>query len=213
MTSRSLHEYRLALDRLQRPAVLLLLAASAVALAAAPLALDSSYSWTRHTTSEAAGQGVDGAWVARLGFLLFGFAVLLLTRLAGKRWGFRATLLLGSFGVLMIATAAFSHRHWLPGVPYDSTEDALHSFTATAMGFAFAPGVLAVAIEHRAETDRWRLLDVIALAASVAIPLAMSQSAEYAGGLQRAMFLIAYIWYANECLEGGAEAPDGGKVL
>jgi hypothetical protein len=203
-------QVRPALVRSRRLAVLLLLSASAIVLAAAPVAIDSSYSWTRHTISEAAGQGVEGAWLARLGFLLFGFAVLLLAQSAGGRWGFWARLFHGSFGVLMLATAAFAHRHWLPGVPYDRTEDVLHSFAATAMGFAFALGVLAVAITHRAETRRWRLLDVMALTASVAIPLAMSQSVDFAGGLQRTMFLIAYVWYASEAIKAGL--PDGGEA-
>lgn len=57
-------------------AVLVLLGVSAVALAVAPVVLDESYSWVEHTTSQAGGQGVDGAWMARLGFLLFGLAVI-----------------------------------------------------------------------------------------------------------------------------------------
>jgi hypothetical protein len=185
----------------ERAAVLLLLGASAAALAAAPVALAPSYCWVQHTTSQAAGQGVEGARLARLGFALFGFAVLLLTQTARPYWGTWGALLLGSFGIFMIATATFAHRHWLPDVPYDRTEDALHSFTATAVGFAFALGVLVVGIARRAEGHRWRLLDAIALASAVVIPLAMSQSSEHAGLLQRAMFLIAYIWFSNECLQ------------
>jgi TRAP-type C4-dicarboxylate transport system permease small subunit len=52
------------------------LVASALALALAPLLLPTSYSWVAHTTSESAAQGVPGSWLARVGFLVFGAAVL-----------------------------------------------------------------------------------------------------------------------------------------
>jgi hypothetical protein len=82
-------------------AVLILFGASALALAVAPFALDSSYSWIRHTTSEAAGQGVRCAWLARLGFLSLGLAVLFLSQANHQRWGPLGLFLLGSFGVSM----------------------------------------------------------------------------------------------------------------
>jgi hypothetical protein len=45
--------------------------------------------------------------------------------------------------------------------------------------------------------------------AAVLIPIAMSQMAEYSGLLQRAMFVVAYVWLGSECLAGGGDAPDG----
>lgn len=48
---------------------------SAVCLATAPLLLPSSYSWVVQTTCESAAQGVEGAWLARMGFLLWGFVL------------------------------------------------------------------------------------------------------------------------------------------
>jgi hypothetical protein len=57
-------------------AVLSCLTVSALALAVAPMLMPESYSWVVHTTSESAAQGVNGAWLARLGFVAFGFAVL-----------------------------------------------------------------------------------------------------------------------------------------
>jgi hypothetical protein len=99
---------------------------------------------------------------------------------------------------MMLGTAAFSHRPWLPGVPFDRIEDFLHSFTATAMGFAFAAGVIAVGIARRGPSRLDRSADVIAVASSVVLPLAMSQGTPYTGVLQRAMFLVAYLWYSRE---------------
>ena len=105
------------------------------------------------------------------------------------------------FGVFMIATSAFSHRPFEPGVMFDPTEDLLHSITATAMGFAFAFGVAVVTVQRSRERTLFRALDVVALAASIIIPLGMGVWTEAAGLLQRAMFLVAYAWYATEAVE------------
>jgi hypothetical protein len=107
--------------------------------------------------------------------------------------------------MLMLATAVFSHRSWEPGAPYDSTEDALHSFSATAMGFAFALGVVSLALAGRSRPKPRRLLDLAAVAASIGLPLAMWQSPDEDGILQRLMFSIAYLWFATEAFDiGGA---------
>jgi hypothetical protein len=185
--------------------VLVLLGASAAALGLAPLALtEPSYSWVANTTSESAAQGAQGAWVARLAFLLLGLGVLFLSQASRERWVPLGRLLLGSFGVLMIGVAAFSHRHWLPEVPYDQTEDIVHSVAASAAGLAFALGVLVVSAKRVAITRWQRGFDLFAVTASVLIPLTMSQMADYSGLLQRAMFLTAYVWFGNEALHLGS---------
>jgi hypothetical protein len=99
---------------------------------------------------------------------------------------------------MMLGTAVFSHRPWLPDLPFDRIEDYLHSFTATAMGFAFAAGVIAAGIARRSPSPLDRGADIIAVASSVVLPLAMSQGTPYTGVLQRSMFLVAYLWYARE---------------
>ena len=177
------------------------LGGSALGLALAPLLMPDSYSWVSHTTSESAAQGVSGAWLARLGFLMFGLAVLWLTAFSGARWGRWGTFFHGMFGVLMTATAAFSHRPFTPGIMFDRTEDLLHSVTATAMGFAFAAGVVAVMVHRPGRLTSRRALDVAALVASVIIPLGMAAWSGSAGLLQRSMFLVAYLWYATEALD------------
>jgi hypothetical protein len=145
---------------------------------------------------------VQGAWVARFGFLLFGFAVLWLASFASRRWGRWGALLLSTFGVMMLMTASFSHRPWVADAPYDHFEDLLHSITASAMGFAFAAGVVAVGVSRRGPSRLDRGVDTLAVIVSVVIPLAMSQGTAYTGLLQRSMFLMAYTWYAREGLRG-----------
>jgi hypothetical protein len=88
------------------PAVVLAgLAASAVALAASPALMPAGNSWVSQTTSESAAQGVQGAWLARIGFVLLGLSVVLVAMIRRQRWGPWATVLHASFGVLLIAAA------------------------------------------------------------------------------------------------------------
>jgi len=174
-----------------------LLAISVFALLVAPSQMPTGYSWLRHTTSESAAQGVSGAWLARFGFLVFGLTVVWTAGRQHHKWAVPVRLMHGAFGVLMIATASFSVRPWLPEAAYDPVEDALHSFTATAMGFAFAIGVV-LRLLHRGHDWSGRGIDLAAVAAAVAIPLSMNALPEWDGLLQRGMFAIAYTWYGIE---------------
>lgn len=183
---------------------------SAVALAVAPALMPAGYSWVSHTTSESAAQALQGAWLARLGFLVFGLSVLLLAAACRRRWGPRAVALHAAFGALMTAAAAFSHRPWIAGQPFDRTEDLLHSVAASAMGFAFAIGVAATWWWRVRSHDRWRVLDAVAVVASVAVPLGMSAWPQSDGMTQRIMFAVAYAWYLAEA--GRLIVPsDGGR--
>jgi len=178
----------------------MLLVGSFGALALAPALLPDDYDWIEHTTSEAGAQGVDGAWLARFGFVLFGLAVLVIAARSAPRWGTRATVFHRVFAVGMITVAAFSARAWPDGASYDPTEDTLHSVAATVIGVAFAIGVLAVAVGGREKGQSVRVLDVVAIVASVVVPLSMSQFDGVAGVAQRLMFLVAYLWYGREVL-------------
>jgi hypothetical protein len=181
-----------------RAVLVAVLVMSAGALLTAPLLMPASYSWWVHTTSESAAQGVPGAWLARLGFLVFGMAVIVIGVLARPYWGRLTTSAHVAFGVLMCAAAAFSSRGWEAGAAFDSTEDLLHSVAATGMGFAFALGVVALSVRRRVQADGARALDLVAVAAAVMLPLAMSALPDLAGLFQRGMFAIAYAWYGRE---------------
>jgi hypothetical protein len=191
-----------------RPAscVLVGLAASALALALAPIALEPGYSPVAHTTSEAAGQGVRGAWVARLGFVAMGIAVLVLAVRTRGSWTLVARVCHATFGTCMLAAATFSSRPWHPS-SFDATQDLLHSVAATAMGFAFVAGVAAEAVHLARRGLGWRALDAIAVVAAVAIPSAMVLLPDAAGLLQRTMFLVAYLWYGREALAVARAVP------
>lgn len=177
-----------------------LLLLSAVALLAAPLIMPPGYSWLTHTTSESAAQALEGAWLARLGFLLFGLAVIWLAVFKSSVWGRAAVWFHLTFAVCMVGTAVFSHAPWLAGVPGDPVEDFLHSLTATLMGFAFAFGVVVCLLQREKGERMGRLLDVTAVAAATFLPLFMGAQPEIIGLLQRLMFAVAYLWYGSEAL-------------
>jgi hypothetical protein len=180
--------------------ILSLLLLSAAALLAAPWLMPPGYAWLTHTTSQSAAQGLEGAWLARLGFILFGLAVIWLASVKVTVWARTAVWFHLAFGVCLVGTAAFSHQPWLDGVPFDPVEDFLHSLTASVMGFAFAFGVM-MRFWQRGAVDRvGRLLDVTAVAAAIILPILMATQPEIIGLLQRAMFFIAYLWYGREVL-------------
>jgi len=184
--------------RFTRVGVVALLALSATCVFLAPWMMPDDYSWLSNVISESAAQGVEGAWVARLGFLLFGSAVLWLALSLRSSWARGAYWMHIAFGVFMISTAAFSHRPWQNDVPFDAFEDFLHSVTATAMGFAFSFGVLARTFQRKSDEALKRSLDVLAIIAAIFLPLLGGLEPAYAGLAQRSMFAIAYLWYGSE---------------
>lgn len=187
----------------RRAVPLAALAASALCLLTAPASVGGSYSWVEHTTSESAAQGVHGAWLARLGFVLFGIGVAAVAAGASRRWRQPATAAHLVFAASMLGVAAFSTRPWSTGASYDATEDLLHSVFASVMGVAFAFGVGAVAHRRWTVGESLRFLDAVGLAATIVLPTAMTVSDGGAGIAQRAMFAVAYAWYGREAFISG----------
>ncbi len=184
----------------RRAAILLAMGMSAILVAAAPFCMPASYSWVEHTTSEAGARGVNQAWIAGTGFVLWGSGVLALAVCRPRNWNIIATLFLGAFGLLMIGAGAFSTRSWVPGAAYGEREDLLHSICATGMGFAFAFGLVAVVVGRGRHGEPLRWLDVVAIGSAGAIPAASGALPDAAGLLQRIMFVVAYAWYGREAV-------------
>lgn len=180
---------------------LVALAVAALCLALAPLAMPEDYSWASRSISESAAQGVQGAWVARTGFLLMGLGAVLTALASADRWRNPGAVLLGLYGVLMMSASALSTRSWRPDAAYNAQESTLHSTVATAMGFCYALGVLAVLVADRGMPAGRRVLGLAALTSSVTVPLGMLAAPSIAGVLQRAMFALALLWLALEALQ------------
>jgi len=177
-----------------------LLIVSALLLGFAPFAMAPGYSWLSNSISESAAQGLNHAWIARLGFLCFGFAVLWLALYLRTTWARGVYWMQLLFAVFMLGTAAFSHKPWLADVPVDATEDLLHSITATGMGFAFAIGVVVRFMQRNKNEALPRVYDAIAILAAIILTPIGGLQPSIAGLLQRVMFGIAYIWFAREAL-------------
>jgi hypothetical protein len=177
--------------------IIVSLLVSMACLILAPAVLPEGYSVVANTVREAAAQTTEGAWLARTGLFLFGLGAFWLS-VSKRSWAVSARFLHGTFGVLMIATAVYSHRPVLGGGVFDQVEDTLHSIAATAMGFAFALGVLVVGWRR---VSGWKPIDFLALVATVAVPIGMTMTTGYAGLWQRAMFGIAYLWYLVEAVD------------
>ncbi len=183
-------------DRRWRTVLLAALSSAVLLLALAPLALPPSYSWVELGTSEAAAQGVEGAWVARMGFVVFGLAVLGVCVLRHAAWQPLATGLHACFGVGLLLVAVYSHAPWEAGAPYVELEDQLHSVFAAIVGFSFITGVATTLVVRRPRTRASLVGDVAALLVAATVPLLMA--APVWGVLQRFMFLTAAAWYAAE---------------
>ena len=179
--------------------VLLLLVGSLVSVVVAPLVMPASYSIVEHSISESAAQGVEGAWLARLGLLMFGLAVLLLASIVGNRWGVWGRIAHRVWGVSMIGAAVFSHMPWLD-TPYDAFEDTLHSIASFAVGMSFIVGVLLVTFRRGPGSGPVRVFDWIAIGIALVVPLIMFNLTDVAGVVQRVMFAVAYAWYGLEAL-------------
>jgi hypothetical protein len=196
------------LSREEKSAMIVLLLAAMAALALAPLLMPDSYSVLGHSVSESAAQGVDGAWLARLGFLLFGLAALSLAFTPGSTWGRWGRRAHAGFGVAMIAAAVFSHGPW-DGSSFDEFEDLLHSAASFGVGLFFTVGVALVGV-RRVDAPGWlRIVDGVAVAAALVIPLLMA-NVDQSGLLQRIMFLVALLWYGLETVRATvvSSAPD-----
>jgi hypothetical protein len=176
--------------------IVALLVAALAAFALAPTLLPASYSWVEHGISESAAQGIDGAWLARLGFLCFGLAVVWLAGLRPVGWVPAADLLHLVFGVSMFGVAAFSAKPWEDDAPFVQSEDLLHSVLAGAMGFAFVVAVVTSIVVRRQRSVGAALPDWVTLVIAALVPLTMSTGIW--GVLQRLMFVTAAVWYARE---------------
>jgi Protein of unknown function (DUF998) len=181
-------------------AVIPLLALSALLVLLAADAMPEGYSWRLHSISESAAQRQHNGWIARLSFLCFGAAVLVLSLCMRGRWPrltYWGNLV---FAASMFGAAAFSHSPWSPGVAADQLEDFLHSLFASGMGLAFCVGVVARCVHRGRRVHFGRGLDTLALVVATLLPLFMALAPSIGGLAQRVMFAVAYVWFGREAL-------------
>lgn len=194
--------------RLVRPGILAGLLLSAVAFLLAPLLMPSSYSWIAHTLSQAASQGLQGGWLARLGFLIGGLTMMRLARPDVIDWLPAPRLLHRIAGVMTLAAVVFSDRSWDSNAPYDPFENIIHSAVATTISISFTLGVLLVLKQKRQQHDRVPLMESAVIAIEIIFPLLMLVWPGWTGIIERLMITAAYVWYGIEVLRcGGLAMP------
>ncbi len=179
-----------------------LLVGSIVSLIVAPFLMPNSYSVVTHSVSESAAQGVDGAWLARAGFMLLGFGVLTLASIAGDHWGLAGRSIFRVYGASIIAAGIFSHMPW-EDVPFDAFEDTLHSWASGLVGFSFIVGVVSVGYQRGPRVTSAHVFDALAVIAAIGISYFVFAAPDVAGVIQRIMFVIAYAWFGLEAIRIG----------
>ena len=179
---------------------IVLLFASVFCLLLAPLLMPESYDWVKHTTSESGAQGIEGAWLARLGFVFYGVAVLLLV-LRKQDWTITTRIIHFVFALGMAGNALFSSKPWLDELPFSEMEDILHSLMSGLVGTAFTLGVILLLLQRSAADWYSKTFDSFAIIISISVTLIMFNGGEdIAGIVQRIMFAVSYLWYAKEMM-------------
>lgn len=178
--------------------VITLLGLSAALVFIAPLMMPAVYSPITHLIDESAAQGVPRAWITRLGFLLFGIAVVWLSLFCRPMWARGAYWAHLGVGILLVTIAVFSHRSWSDAFSYDVLEDILHNIALGVMWVAFVAGVLLRGLQHRRYEYHRKIFDRVIFALVVSLPLLAFVASDIKGLVERMIFLGAYAWYATE---------------
>jgi hypothetical protein len=104
----------------------------------------------------------------------------------------------------MIGNAIFSSKPWDATLPFDATEDMLHSWMSGLVGTVFSIGVVVLYFQ-RGQADRFsKRFDLFAVLISVGVSIAMMGQLGIDGFIQRLMFLVSYLWYAKEIMVKGS---------
>ncbi len=191
--------------------VIAMLVVSATFVGVAPALMPAGYSWRKHGISESAAQGVDGAWMGRMAFLLFGLAVIWLAKRRAVEWQLAGRTLHLVFGLCMLAVAAFSTKPWLHDAAYVRSEDILHSVFASTMGFAFIAGTVSASFVRTLRPRRSAAIDLLTALSTMGLSIGMGVFPGVQGLLQRLMFGVAYSWYCREALASVRRHQRGGQ--
>jgi hypothetical protein len=117
---------------------------------------------------------------------------------------------LGVFGLVMLASAVWSHRPWWPGAGFDAHADRLHSLAAQVAGGAFLAAVGLRMAQRWVLRQGLDVLDIGTALAALLAPLAMLLRAPGPGAAQRVMFGLTYLWLVRQA---GRSATDGVREI
>lgn len=172
-------------------AIIVMLVASFAMVASAPLLMIDSYSWIANTISESGAQGVDGAWLFRIGVLMAAAATTTMVATAGDGLPASSKRALALYALSLVAAAAFPEKPWLDG-PYNEMIAGLHTVAAFNTGLWFGIGVFA-ASRHRSSTTVVTY-DVVMVVMVATIPILMLVFDSFEGLFQRILIVAGYVW-------------------
>lgn len=160
-----------------------------IAVAVGPFYTADGYSPVSNVISELAAQRTQGNYIMASAFLILGAAIVA----QGVSAFHRSLIPFMVFGASFGAAGLFGHRPITTGVPYISWVDATHSALATVAGVALTIGFGWQAAAARTLWYRW-ICAALALAC-IGLPLLMLQQPQVQGLVQRAMYLLVFVWF------------------
>lgn len=150
-----------------------------------------NYSLLKNTTSHLGAQNTQNAWVMNITFVLLGAACIIEAWINLQPYWFQKVFLT-IFGAGLIMIAIYQHAPITEGIPYSVSEDNMHSFFATVVGFSFTSfAISAVFIE---QSKIRRMLALLIGIISIVLSVLMFSMTNYMGLWQRLLFIISFAW-------------------
>lgn len=149
------------------------------------------YSMFKHTTSHLGAQNTPNAWIMNIVFCLLGIACIL-EGLFHLRQYWVHKILLTIFGVGLILVGIFQHAPIVEEIPYNLSEDKMHSLFATVVGLSFT--IFAISAAFIEKTNTKRILALLVGLIATGLSILMFSVIDFAGLWQRLMFIISFAW-------------------
>lgn len=156
-----------------------------------PFYSEVGYSIIKNSISELGAQNTPNAYIMNTVFVLLGMGIIIDT-ISSRSLSRAEKLLILTFGVTLTCTGIFSTKPISPEIDYNELHSQLHSIFATISGFAIS--IFAIVYGIRSEITMRRLLAFLIALITTLIPILMFNNPEYAGILQRVMFVITFTW-------------------
>lgn len=153
-----------------------------------PLFSFEGYSILGNTTSHLGARGSPNAWIMNV---VFGVLAIRSVRIIYTVRAPYIRIFGTLFGLALFMTGVFRHAPLVEGIDFSGFQNAMHSVFASATGFSFFLLSLGYGIMCK---GRQRVIAFAVASVSIIIPLGMMGFSQFAGLLQRLMFVTAFLW-------------------
>ncbi|WP_185716254.1 DUF998 domain-containing protein [Larkinella knui] len=166
----------------------------AMSITMAQLRAPASYHWVKNTISDLGAQHYEKGWMMQLGFIGFGLLLVgggLADLVSGQLSLLRASPVI-LYGLAVALTGIFCTQPFWTDAFYSVQESRLHSVLAQLAGLSFSVAIVVQLLAPQRPSDRAIHATVLLLV------LGLSGSfkffSEYAGLLQRVLYLVSLTW-------------------